>query len=83
MPKPYLRGAHAIFPIGNLGMRIYMNENQMKELVNVINTKNYKDVIEKHNPYKIPQMGMVRNFYSDEEIKNFYNMAMGKKVKRK
>ena len=78
-----LQGAHVYFDIGNLGMRVMMNEAQMKEMVNAINTKNYDKTVSRHSPYEIPQMNMVRGFYGDDEIRDFYNTAIRKKVKRK
>lgn len=81
--KPFLQGAHIVFPIGDLGMRVMLNQSQMKALVNVINTKNYDATVKRHSPYEIPQMNLVRGCYRDDEIVNAYNIGMKIKVKRK
>jgi len=75
-PKLKISGAHYVIPLGNLGYKTYLTEEQMKELVNSLRTKNYAPKLHPQN-----MAPFATGFYTKEEILDFYEKNRPK-VKR-
>jgi hypothetical protein len=76
-PKLKTSGGHYVIPVGDLGMKMYLTDGQMKELVNSLRTKNYNPKLNVNN-----WANKATTSYTKKELLEFYEKVRPK-VKRK